>query len=87
MWEWEAMALRDQLGAQTIGAPWAQSGDRKYLDCNITSLSTRSGGGFSGSLASEISPASTDTVAICWTSSAYAILPQITTLSGHNYCL
>ena len=34
MQEWEAMALRDQSGARTIGAPWARSGDGKYPDCN-----------------------------------------------------
>ena len=59
----------------------------RSIDLWVTSLSTRSGGGCSGSLASEISPASTDTMAICWTSLAYAALPQITTLSGHNYHL
>ena len=38
MREWEAVALKDQLGARTIGAPWAQSSDRKYPDHNSASL-------------------------------------------------
>ena len=34
MWEWEAMALKEQLDTQTVGAPWAQSGSGKYPDRN-----------------------------------------------------
>ena len=36
--EWEAAACGDQLGARTIGAPRARSGDGKYPDCNSASL-------------------------------------------------
>ena len=34
MWEWEAMALREQLDTWTVGAPQARSGGGEYPDHN-----------------------------------------------------